>query len=928
VVLASLIAAVPATAASYRDIVLSDSPRAYWRLGEQSGTFAQDQRGAHPGTYTNGPLLRQPGALSADPDSAVRFDGINDYLRVPDAAGLDFTDTFTLEAWVKRSSTGGVRAIIDKGEQSYSFRLSTSGYLLLRRNAVGTVTTATRAITDTTAWHHVMAVKSATTARLYLDGQDVTGPVTGQTMANTTVPLSIGASDGGIAYHLPGILDEVAVYPSALTAARAQAHFQAALATPPPDSTPPAVTLTSPPDGSSGADSTPTFAGAAGTATGDSDQVTVKLYAGTQASGTPVQTRTTTSSGSSWSVDASPALADGTYTARAEQSDAAGNTGLSSPRTFTVETPAPSSYRETVLSDSPRAYWRLGEQSGPFAQDERGSHVGTYTNGPLLGQPGALSADTNGAARFDGTNDYVRVPDAAELDFTDTFTLEAWVKRSSTGGVRAIVDKGEQSYSFRLSNSGFLLLRRNAVGTVTTSTQAITDTTGWHHVAAVKSGTTAKLYLDGQDVTGPVSDQTMADTTAPLSIGASDGGIAYHLPGALDEVAVYDSALSAARVQAHYDVARPLDTTTPLVTLASPAGGSTMDAQPTFGGAAGRAPGDAANVSVKVYSGPTAMGSPVLTLTGGLQSGGSFSAKALTALTAGTYTARAEQSDAAGNTGLSAPRTFTVDPALPPQLLAAGDIARCDTSGDEATAALLDRLPGTVAPLGDTAYYDGSATAFANCYDPSWGRHQARSRPVLGNHEYDTGSAQPYFDFFGAAGDPDKGYYSYDLGSWHVIALNTECGKIGGCEAGSPQEQWLRQDLAASTASCTVAYFHRPRFSSGGEHGGQLQSADLWRALHDAGADVVISADDHNYERFAPQDPDGNADVLRGIREFVVGTGGGEHVPTGTPQPNSEVREADTWGVLRLAMRSGSYDWEFVAEAGGSFTDSGSGNCH
>jgi hypothetical protein len=353
-----------------------------------------------------------------------------------------------------------------------------------------------------------------------------------------------------------------------------------------------------------------------------------------------------------------------------------------------------------------------------------------------------------------------------------------------------------------------------------------------------------------------------------------------------------------------------------------------MDATPTFGGLAGRATGDARNLTVKLYAGPTATGAPVATMTAAVAAGGDYSI-ATTPLVAGTYTAQAEQADLAGNVGRSAPVTFTVDPSLPPQLLAAGDIALCGGGGDEATAALLDRRPGIVAPVGDLAYPDGSSTAFAGCYGPSWGRHRARTRPTPGDHEYDTGSASAYFDTFGAAaGDPAKGYYSYDLGTWHAVVLNGECSRVGGCEAGSPEEQWLRQDLAASTASCTVAFMHHPLFSSGGEHGSQSVYRDFWRALYDGNAEIVLSGDDHDYERFAPQTPDGTADPLRGIRQFVVGTGGGEHISFATPLPNSEVREANTFGILRLVLGSGGYDWEFMPVQGQTFTDSGSGACH
>ena len=262
-------------------------------------------------------------------------------------------------------------------------------------------------------------------------------------------------------------------------------------------------------------------------------------------------------------------------------------------------------------------------------------------------------------------------------------------------------------------------------------------------------------------------------------------------------------------------------------------------------------------------------------------------------------------------------------------LVGAGDIADCkDLSGAEATAKLLDKIPGTVFAAGDLAYPDGSRENF-QCYDKTWGRAKSRTRPSPGNHEFHAAGATPYFDYFGpAAGDPKTGYYSYDLGSWHVIVLNSECKDVGGCDAGSPQEKWLRGDLASHPVACTLAYWHKPLFSSGSAHGNDLTVRSLWDALYAANADVVINGHDHDYERFAPQTPDGAPDSVRGIREFVVGTGGKNHRPFGEVKPNSEVRDATAFGVLKLTLRANGYDWQFIPEEGKTFTDSGSGACH
>lgn len=264
-----------------------------------------------------------------------------------------------------------------------------------------------------------------------------------------------------------------------------------------------------------------------------------------------------------------------------------------------------------------------------------------------------------------------------------------------------------------------------------------------------------------------------------------------------------------------------------------------------------------------------------------------------------------------------------------PLLLAAGDIASCASTGDEATALLLDALPGDVATIGDNVYESGSAAEYANCYDPTWGRAKARTHPAPGNHEYNTPGAGGYFLYFGAAaGSPSQSYYSYDLGAWHIISLDSDCTAIaGGCGAGSAEERWLRLDLASHPADCTLAYWHHPRFSSG-LHGNEPLMQPIWQALYDYGADVVLSGHDHDYERFAPQTPAGLADGTSGIREFVVGTGGRSHYAVGALRPNSEISNSDTYGVLQLTLHATGFDWQFVPEAGKTFSDSGTGTCH
>src|SRR5215203_3717855 len=297
----------------------------------------------------------------------------------------------------------------------------------------------------------------------------------------------------------------------------------------------------------------------------------------------------------------------------------------------------------------------------------------------------------------------------------------------------------------------------------------------------------------------------------------------------------------------------------------------------------------------------------------------------------------------------------------PLTLVGAGDIAECSQDNNaEATAALLEGIPGTVLALGDNAYPDGTRTQYANCYDNYrisdgsifdttrtswWGQYKARTMPVLGNHEYHSSEvAQPYFDYFSATNGfkqpaapvpnrgltPGKGYYSYNTGSWHIVALNSNCNKVGGCEKTSPQGKWLRNNLANTTnRQCTLAYFHDPLYSTGNNIPNP-NVKPLWQILYNNGTEVILNGHAHRYERYAPLTPAGRVDSQNGIRQFVAGTGG---APGGSEiyldqAPGVRVVETGTSGVLKLDLSAGSYSWEFVPIAGQTFTDSGTGSCH
>jgi hypothetical protein len=719
VFLASMVAGGAGTTAAvtpYDDEVLADTPRGYWRLGETTGTIAADASpNGNTGSYRSGVTLGAAGALGGDTDTAARFDGVEDRVTMADPASgiFDFgTGDFTVEAWIKTSVHGDRTVLGKKSSGPYWFVVVTddSGQTgrmratiydgAVTRKGYGTVRV------DDGAWHHVAVVfQRASGIAFYVDGAAAgfaAGAATGS-IANSA-PLQVGKTSGG--GYFSGDVDEAAVYNVALSAARIQAHYDTGYA----DTISPAVTLTSPANGEETLDTTPTFGGTAGTAPGDSSTVTVNVYAGATATGTPVQTLPTTASGGTYAVDALSPLAVGQYTAQAEQADADGNLGLSAPTTFTV---------------------------------------------------------------------------------------------------------------------------------------------------------------------------SLTDTTPPQP------------------------------------------------TLTAPAnGGSTADPTPTFAGVAGTAAGDSTQVTVKLYIGPSAMGSPIQTLDATAGVGGAYAVEASAALALGEYTARTEQVDGAGNTGFSAPDTFTVSS---PILLAAGDIAACgETTQDEPTAQILDSIPdGIVALLGDNVYSAGSPSEYTNCYEPTWGRHKARTRPSPGNHDYTTAGAAGYYGYFGAAvGDPSQGWYSYDVGDWHVIALNSNCYYVGGCDAGSAQEQWLRADLAAHPTSCTLAYWHHPRFNSSGTDSNNLSVEPLWQALWDHGAELVLNGHAHLYERYAPQAPNGAPDPAYGIRQITSGTGGYVLYPWGQIQPNSEVRFNDAHGVLKLTLEPNGYNWQFLPVPGKTSTDSGSSSCH
>ncbi|MCD6725894.1 MAG: Ig-like domain-containing protein, partial [Solirubrobacteraceae bacterium] len=675
------------------------------------------------------------------------------------------------------------------------------------------------------------------------------------------------------------------------------------------DTTAPVVTLTEPVDGSSSSDPSPTLGGVAGTAPGDATTLSVAVFAGAVAWGLPVQVVTASvESGGQYAVDAA-ALADGTYTARAEQSDAAGNTGQSATTTFTVDSSAPDTTPPVVDLRTP-ADGSVSSVARPILSGLAGTKQGDLATVTVLVHAGS---STSGALLQ--TLSATRQEDGTFSVFADSLAdgvYTAYARQSDAAG-----------------NTGSSATRTFTVDTTAPTvtiaadpTSPTSQTTASLAFTSDEPGSTFECRLDGAAFT--------ACSSPAAYTGLADGSHVFAVR-AIDRAGNVGPADGATWV---------VDTTAPQVSLTTPASGSSIgESTVTLAGAMGTASGDSDTVTVRIYAGTDTSGTAAQTLTGARRSDDTYSVKS-SALAEGTYTARAEQRDAAGNTGLSQSRTFT---RADPVMIGAGDIAGCESGdGDAQTAALLARYPNAnVFTLGDNAYPNGQPSEYANCYDPTWGAAKARTRPIPGGHDLATvsGGALPgkgYVDYFGAqlapfgatATDRLKLYYSYDVGSWHVVALNAGCyGDYAGCDP-TAMEQWFRQDLAAHPGACTIAMWHDARWSSGVEHGNSTFTQGMWKIAYDNGVDLVLSGHDHDYERFAPQDAAGASDPQYGVREFVVGSGGYYHYDLGTLKPNSEAFNASDYGVLKLALHEGSYDWQFVHEDGGSFTDSGTGSCH
>jgi hypothetical protein len=720
------------------------------------------------------------------------------------------------------------------------------------------------------------------------------------------------------------------------------------------DTSPPSPTLEAPADGSATADTTPSFSGIAGDDNGDAPNVSVLVWQGSDASGAPSMTLDAARDGAgTFSVESPTALVDGAYSARVQQGDAAGHTGASPVAHFTVDAapPAPTLTSPADGSTTTEASPSFAGTGGTATGDSATVSISVWDGTTAAGAP----VTTFDATADPGTGAYA-APPPAPLD-GGTYTARA-DQHDGAGnhGTSAPVTFNVDAPDATAPKP---VLTTPADGSATNDT---TPTFAGKAGTRPGDGDTVRILAwSGTDTTAaPVVDLS--------ATRAGDGSFSADAPDPLAP------GLYTARVEQDDDATNHgasavtvfrVDTDVPHPELTQPAdGSSTNDPKPPLAGTAGTATGDAGSVSIHVWAGTSATGDPAFTLIAARGAGGAFSAAPATALDPGTYTARAEQTDAAGNQGQSAATTFTFTGLPDPTIAAAGDIACGSTSTGApcqqmATSDLiLTANPVAVLALGDTQYEAGEYTNYLARFDPSWGRFKPKIYPAIGNHEYGSSvngtcdvniNGDPrsyacgYFDYFdgkgnldGRAGERGKGYYAFDVGRWRIYAVNSNCGRAGApsCAAGGVQEQWLRADLAAHPASCQLMFMHHPMFTSDTREfdtpAFRDQLRPLWNAFYDYGGDLVLTGHSHFYERYLPQTPQGVPDASHGIQEIISGTGGRNvyDVDPNGVEPNSVVHNGASFGVLSLTLHSTSYDWRFLPAAGSTFTDAGTRDCH
>ncbi len=577
-------------------------------------------------------------------------------------------------------------------------------------------------------------------------------------------------------------------------------------------------------------------------------------------------------------------------------------------------------------------YWRANEGSGTTLVDSSGGS----RNGSLIGSPTWVAGQDGLALSLSGTGQYATVPDSAALDISGAITMATWVKPGRIG-TQYLIKKaiqpptGTNGYELSLASTGLPFVRFNQstgpdLYRVNATTIAAVGV--WMHVAATYDGTTMSLYIDGVLEGSKAGPTAIATNALNLGIGAQPNG-ATPLQGALDEVLLYNTALTPAQIAALATVAPPSSPPDAPVVSAPTDGATGQGISPTLDVVVTDPDNDA--MTVTFYGRPKASGVfEVIDTVAGVASGAHATATWPSLGHGQGYEWYATADDGASTVTTGPTWTFSTAAGSDPVFVGAGDIASCTASGDAATAPIVAAIEGTVFTTGDDAYPNGTATDFTSCYDPTWGAVKSRTRPTPGNHDWNTANLAGYRGYFGPSATDANGqsYYSYDIGSnWHIVNLDSECAKVpGGCGVGSPQETWLRADLAANSTKNVIGLWHKPRFSSGATNLTDVQP--FVDALYEAGADITLVGHDHVYERQAPLDAAGQADPSFGIRTFTVGTGGESHHSLGTVRSTSQSLNNDTFGVLKLTLHANTYDWEFFPEAGKTFTDSGTASVH
>ena len=606
------------------------------------------------------------------------------------------------------------------------------------------------------------------------------------------------------------------------------------------------------------------------------------------------------------------------------------------PGAYTVEAavePERAAARATFL------VWRLGRVSDD-ASVAAGSLEGVSLVTAREGSPSPVA--------FDDPEDRIAVLSSPALNPSRWASMGAWVRQSRSGTWQNVIAKpgtGElagQAYALWIDPDGnpVAFFGNGGSQVRVEAPQRLDD--DWHQLAASYDGQAARIYVDGRLARERPGEALLVPNGLPVLIGrGGESEDRRAFVGLLADVWFSTRPLNPRQARRQYaEAPAGFRSSTPTVTVTTPESASrTTDSTPAFAGSASTGVLDRPAIQVRLYRGRSTSGAPLRIMATRRTTAGSWSVSARPPLPAGTYTFQALQTSATGDEAQSAPATFTVVRSLPsgrPILAGAGDIADCTDTGHLLTAELLaETRDATVQTFGDNAYPHGSSSDFDKCYDRSWGAVKGRTNPAIGDHEYETPNAAGYFGYFAerltrfgpSARDPARAYYSYDVGTWHVVVLNASCSNVPACSV-ERQRGWLEQDVGRHENRCTLAVLHSPRWSSGDVHGDNQEMQGYWDSLYAAGVDVVLGGDDHVYERYAPQDPRGAYDPRRGLRQFTVGTGGGSLYGFETVDANSEVRFRASYGILKLALLREGYAWEFVAAGPKRIVDGGSDRCH